>query len=94
MNWRNFVEESHAKAFKLPPGWDSKEKIADDLECSPDSVRRLLAPAIKAGAIDSQVFPVWDNLTKKIVRVTAYRKAQKVPSKPICGHLGEGKAKR
>jgi hypothetical protein len=88
MNWRNFVEESHAKAFKLPPGWDSKEKIADDLECAPDSVRRLLAPAIKAGSIDSNVFPVWCHVTKKIVRVTAYRKALPKPKKPDSKPLG------
>lgn len=74
MNWKNFVEESHAKAYKLQPGWDSRDTIAEQLDCSADSVRRLLAPAIKAGTIEVGTFPVWDDVTKKIMRVTAYRK--------------------
>ena len=75
MNWKSFVEESHAKTYRLPQGWDSRETIADQLDCAIDSVRRLLAPAIKAGTIESGMFPVWDDISKKVIRVTAYRKA-------------------
>jgi hypothetical protein len=81
MNWKNFVEESHAKAFKLPQGWDSRDDIAEQLDCNPDRVRSLLAPALKAGTIETGVFPIWDDITKKIVRVTAYRKATPKPAK-------------
>lgn len=81
MNWKNFVEESHAKAYKLPQGWDSRDTIAEQLDCSVDNVRRLLAPALKAGTIETAVFPVWDDVTKKIIRVTAYRKAAPVEKK-------------
>lgn len=74
MNWKNLVEESHAKTYKLPQGWDSRDTIADQLGCSNENVRRLLAPAIKAGTIETGAFSVWDDLTKKLVRVTAYRR--------------------
>lgn len=83
MNWRAFVEANNAKQYQLPSGWDAREKIADDLECSPDSVRKLMAAAIKAGSVETNVFPVWDKLTKRVIRVTAYRKAPSVPAKPV-----------
>lgn len=73
MNWKNHVETQSAKLYVLPQGWDSKEKIADQLECSIDRVRVQLAPGIKAGLIETNVFPVWDKTTKRVVRVTAYR---------------------
>lgn len=75
MNWKNFVEESHAKAYRLPQGWDSRDTIAAQMDCSPDHVRQLLGPALKSGAVETAQFPVWDHLTKRIVRVTAYRKS-------------------
>jgi predicted ArsR family transcriptional regulator len=81
MNWKSFVEADNARTYVLPAGWDSAEEVAEQLGCSNDSVRRCLAPAIKAGVIESQVFPVWDAITKKIVRLTAYRKAQKAEPK-------------
>lgn len=73
-NWKSFVETSHAKTYVLPTGWDSRDDIAEQLECSADRVRCLLAPALKAGTVETNVFPVWDEVTKKVVRVTAYRK--------------------
>lgn len=75
MNWKTLVETENARTYVLPDGWDSKEKIAEQIGCADDSVRRTLAPAIKAGIVESNVFPVWDHLTKRIVRVTAYRKS-------------------
>ena len=80
MNWKNLVEAEYEKAYVLPEGWDSKEKIAEQLGCADDSVRRCLAPALKNGSIETAVFPVWDPVTKRIVRVTAYRK---LPAKPV-----------
>lgn len=79
MNWKSFVETAHAKEYVLPPGWDSKDAIAEQLNCASDSVRRLLAPALKAGTVETGCFPVWDDVTKKIVRVTAYRKTAPKP---------------
>ena len=74
MNWKNLVAAQNAKSYVLPPGWDSREKIAEDLECSPDRVRILLAPALRSGAIETDVFPVWCPLTKRVIRTTAFRR--------------------
>lgn len=73
MNWKIHVERMSARNFVLPEGWDSREKIAEQLECSPESVRRVLAPAIKSGEVEQAVFPVWDAMVKRVVRTTAYR---------------------
>jgi hypothetical protein len=81
MNWKSFVEADNARTYVLPPGWDSREKIAEQLGCADDSVRRCLAPAIKAGTVECDVFPVWDSVTKRLTRVTAYRKVPDVPKK-------------
>lgn len=80
MNWKNHVEKISARNFVLPAGWDSREKVADQLECSPERVRVVLAPAIKAGEIEQAVFPVWDPIVKRVVRTTAYRLK---PAKPV-----------
>ena len=74
MNWKQLVEAQNRRTYVLPPGWDSRDKIAEQLECSVDNVRVLLGPAIRAKSVEVAVFPVWDEVTKKVVRVTAYRR--------------------
>jgi hypothetical protein len=74
MNWRQLVETQNRKTYVLPPGWDAREKIAEQLECSVDNVRVLLGPAIRAKTVEVSQFPVWDDITKKVIRVTAYRR--------------------
>lgn len=74
MNWKSLVEAQNRKTYVLPPGWDSRDKVAEQLECSVDNVRVLLAPAIRAKAVEVQQFPVWDDIIKKVVRITAYRR--------------------
>jgi hypothetical protein len=73
MNWKTLVEKQNAETYTLPDGWDSRDAIAEQLECSPERVRLELAPAIKAGTVEMNVFPVWDKVTKRVQRVTAYR---------------------
>jgi hypothetical protein len=94
MNWKNYVEKQNSKAFVLPPGWDSRESIAEQLECAPDRVRDHLQPGIAAKEIESRQFPVWDSALGRKVAVTAYRQichagAQQAPSKPsiVAGSL-------
>jgi hypothetical protein len=77
-NWKSLVEKQNAKSFVLPPGWDSRDDIAEQLECSVDRVRLLLAPGLKTGVIESGIFPVWDGTTKRVNRVTAYRRIDPV----------------
>ncbi len=81
MNWKSYVEKTQAKTYVLPDGWDSRAKVAEDLDCSEDNVRRLLAPAIKSGEVEMQIFPVWDEITKRIMRTTAYRRNGPPPAK-------------
>ncbi len=73
-NWKTFVEKSQAQAYRLPEGWDTRETIADQLGCSVDNVRKLLAPAIKSGSVEFKQLPIWDDVTKKVKSVACYRK--------------------
>lgn len=72
-NWKQIVEKKNAEIYRLPAGWDSREKVANALECSPERVHENLRPALKSGDVESRVFPVWDRANKRIVRITAYR---------------------
>lgn len=74
MNWKSLVETQNAKSYVLPEGWDSREKIAEQLECSADRVRILLSPGLRSGAVETSVFPVWCDVTKRVVRTSAYRR--------------------
>jgi hypothetical protein len=74
VNWKSLVEAQNRKTYVLPQGWDSRDRVAEQLECSVDNVRVLLGPAIRNKTVEVQQFPVWDDVTKKVVRVTAYRR--------------------
>lgn len=74
MNWKALVEAQNKKTYVLPQGWDSRDRVAEQLECSVDNVRVLLGPAIRNKTVEVQQFPVWDDVTKKVVRITAYRR--------------------
>lgn len=78
MNWKTYVEKKNAKTFVLPAGWDSREDIAEQLECSPDKVDDHLRPSLKSGDVEKSIFPVWDGVLKRMVRVVAYREAKNV----------------
>lgn len=80
MNWKNYVEKKNAKTYVIPPGWDSRETIAEQLECNPDKVDDHLRPSLRAGEVIKDTFRVWDDNLKRVVCVVAYREAEK--SKP------------
>ena len=95
MNWNALVEAQNRKTYVLPLGWDSRDAIAEQLECSPDRVRVLLGPALRAKTVETSVFPVWDEVTKKVIRITAYRKRPtgvpaKSPSAAPCSSPSAG----
>ena len=75
MNWKAHVEKKNAETYVLPEGWTARDKVAEQLECSSERVPDLLRPGLKDGTIETAQFPVWDKLTKRVVRVTAYREA-------------------
>jgi hypothetical protein len=83
MNWKNYVEKKNAKTFVIPPGWDSRETIAEQLECSPEKVDDHLRPSLRSGEVVKDIFNVWDSALKRLVRVIAYREADKAsPASP------------
>lgn len=73
MNWKQHVEKQNAKAFVLPAGWDSREKVAHDLDCAPERVAEIMRPSLKDGSVESQQFRVWNHDLKRVLIVTAYR---------------------
>lgn len=77
MNWKNYVEKKNAKTFVLPAGWDSREVVAEQLECSPEKVDDHLRPALKSREVTKQQFKIWDAGLKRLVYVTAYQEASK-----------------
>jgi hypothetical protein len=72
-NWKNLIEKQNAETYKLPEGWDSRETVAAALDCSPERVADHMRVGVKMGTIETKAFPVWDALTKRVMRVTAYR---------------------
>ncbi len=73
MNWQKAIDKINQDKYKIPAGWDSKEKIAQELQCSPDRVHDLLKSGIASGAFESQEFPVWDAKRRLTVRIRCYR---------------------
>lgn len=83
MNWKSLVEKQNSETYRLPPGWTSRDEVAEQLDCSPERVAEVLRPGIKAGTVERKVWPVWDSLNKRVSQVTAFRQvAQKQPAKP------------
>lgn len=72
MNWKNEVNRINKAAYSWPKGWSTREEIAEQLECSVDRVREILAPGIKSGDIEVKDFHVWEDGRK--MRKTGYRK--------------------
>ena len=72
-NWTKTVNTINKNRFVIPDGWDTKEQVAESLECAPDRVSDLLKPGIQAGEIEQSTFPVWNEARRMSVRVTCYR---------------------
>lgn len=87
MNWKTYVEKKNAKTFVLPEGWDSRDTIAEQLECSPEKVRDHLRPALQSKEVLEQRFNVWDAGLGRCVMVTAYRQASAGPA-AVVGKAG------
>ena len=88
MNWKNLVNKTNATTYKWPEGWDTREEVADQLECSPDRVREVLAPAIRAGAVEVKDFKIWED--GRFVRKTGFRSAEAAKPAPVKVTLAAG----
>lgn len=78
-NWKRIVAEQNRKAFQWPAGWDTREDIAEQLECSPERVAEILAPAIRAGEVERASFPIWEPATQRKIMVVGYRQKSAKP---------------
>jgi len=74
-NWIKTVNEINHKRFTIPPGWDTREQVAESLQCAPDKVADILKPGIASGDIEKQDFAVWDEKRRMAVKVPCYRVA-------------------
>ena len=82
MNWAKEIEQINRERYRVPEGWDTKEKIAEQLQCSPERVNDLLRPGIQAGVFEGKDFSVWDDSRRLAVRVRCYRKVGPIDSAP------------
>lgn len=74
-NWLKAVNDINKSRYTIPAGWDTKEQVAEKLQCSPDRVADLLKPGIQSGEFERQEFSVWDETRRLTTRVTCYRVA-------------------
>lgn len=73
MKWKKLLHKQNARHYAWPPGWDTAEQIAEQLECSPERVREHLAPSIRAGEVECKQFTIWDAETGRKVIKTGFR---------------------
>lgn len=73
MKWQKAIDKINADKYRIPEGWDTKEQIAEELQCSPDRVHDLLKGGVASGDFEAKEFPVWDAKRRMTVRVRCYR---------------------
>ena len=102
-NWNKTVTEINRKRYVIPDGWDTREVVAESLECAPDRVADLLKPGIQSGQIERQEFSVWDDARRMTTRVVCYRVASEkqpgkgdphLPEKKVSASLELGRVRR
>lgn len=72
-NWNKTINEINRKRYTIPDGWETKDEVAESLQCDPDKVADMLKPGIQTGEIERGEFPVWDGKRRLTVRVVCYR---------------------
>lgn len=74
-NWLAVTNRINKERYRIPDGWDTKEQVAESLQCDPSRVHDLLRAAIASGEVERQEFPTWDDKRRCTVRVACYRAA-------------------
>ena len=90
-DWLKTVNDINSRRFVIPPGWYTRDQVAEDLKCDPAKVGDLLKPGIDSGDIERQAFSVWDPGRRLAVSVVCYRKVsgaetkttENQPAKPV-----------
>jgi hypothetical protein len=84
-NWMKAVNEINRQRFTIPEGWDTREQVAEKLQCSPDRVSDLLKPGLSTGDFERQEFNVWDDTRRLTVKAVCYRVAVPKSEAPPAG---------
>lgn len=80
-NWLAVTNRINKDRYRIPDGWETKEQVAESLQCDPRRVHEFLRPAIASGEVERQEFSVWDDKRRCTGRVACYRLAQSQSSK-------------
>lgn len=89
-NWLKKVNDINKKRFVIPEGWETRDQVAESLQCDPSKVSDLLKPGVESGEIERQMFPVWDAGRRMAVSTVCYRLAgatAKAPQKAATSDL-------
>ena len=81
-NWNRIIGDHNKKAYKWPDGWDTKETIAEQLDCTTRQVAEHLAGAIKSGDVEKRLITYWDDRAKRKATAYGYRPILKSAPKP------------
>lgn len=84
-NWLAVTNRVNKDRYKIPSGWETKEQVAESLQCDPRRVHEFLRPAIASGEVERQEFSVWDDKRRCTARVACYRLAQSQSGKQSQG---------
>ena len=74
-NWLRTVNDINQKRFVIPEGWETREQVAESLQCDPSKVGDLMKPGVEAGEIERALFPLWDTARRMAVSTPCYRLA-------------------
>lgn len=78
-DWTKTVNAINRSRYTIPEGWDTRDQVAESLQCDPDKVADILKPGVQSGEIERQEFPVWDDKRRLTTRVVCYRIAGEKP---------------
>lgn len=72
-NWKQTVNEINRKRYTIPEGWETREQVAECLQCDPAKVADILKAGIASGEVERQTFQSWDENRRMAVGVVCYR---------------------
>lgn len=75
-NWLNVTNRINSDRFQIPAGWETKDQVAESLQCDPKRVADLLKPGIESGHIERKQFPMWIEARRLVEQVVCYRENQ------------------
>ena len=75
-NWLRITNRINAERFQVPDGWETREQVAESLQCAVDKVADILKAGIQAGDIERATFPVWSDSRRMAIPTTCYREAR------------------